>query len=136
MSRFQRVTASMVAFSLLTTGMWMPAQAASIDMQAVLQQEAGHHADVSHARQVIDSALQRADLQQALASKGIAAADIQVRVNGLTDEEVVQLGRDIEQAPAGAGDIVGALVFIFVLLLVTDILGLTKVFPFTRSLRR
>jgi hypothetical protein len=31
--------------------------------------------------------------------------------------------------------VVGAIVFIFVVLLVTDILGLTKVFPFTRSVR-
>jgi hypothetical protein len=31
--------------------------------------------------------------------------------------------------------VVGALVLIFVILLVTDILGLTKVFPFTRSKR-
>ena len=32
-------------------------------------------------------------------------------------------------------DVLGVIVFIFVLLLITDILGLTKIFPFTRSVR-
>ena len=33
------------------------------------------------------------------------------------------------------GDVIGVIVFIFVLLLITDILGFTKIFPFTRSIR-
>ena len=36
--------------------------------------------------------------------------------------------------PAG-GDILGLVFTVFIILLVTDILGLTKVFPFTRSVR-
>ena len=32
-------------------------------------------------------------------------------------------------------DVLGAVLFVFIVLLVTDILGLTKVFPFTRSVR-
>jgi hypothetical protein len=57
------------------------------------------------------------------------------RVAALTDAEAQMLVDQIDTSPAGASDILGALVFIFVLLLVTDILGLTKVFPFTRSAR-
>ena len=38
-------------------------------------------------------------------------------------------------APAGASDILGIILTIFVVLLITDILGFTKVFPFTRSIR-
>ena len=56
-------------------------------------------------------------------------------IPALSDAEAQQLARTIDSAPAGASDLVGVLVFIFVLLLVTDILGLTKVFPFTRSVR-
>jgi hypothetical protein len=41
----------------------------------------------------------------------------------------------IDQDPAGAADVVGVLFTVFIILLVTDILGLTKVFPFTRSVR-
>jgi hypothetical protein len=40
----------------------------------------------------------------------------------------------MDQLPAG-GDILGIMFTIFIILLITDILGLTKVFPFTRSVR-
>ena len=36
---------------------------------------------------------------------------------------------------AGVDGIVGAIVLVFLVLLITDIVGLTKVFPFTRSMR-
>lgn len=40
-------------------------------------------------------------------------------------------------APTGmaGGEVIGVLFAILIILLVTDILGLTKVFPFTRSIR-
>ena len=53
----------------------------------------------------------------------------------LSDAEAAYLADQIDHAPAGGDSLLGVLVFIFVLLLVTDILGLTKVFPFTRSVR-
>jgi hypothetical protein len=52
----------------------------------------------------------------------------------MSDDEVAQLAGRIDQAPAG-GDILGILFTVFIILLITDILGLTKVFPFTRSMR-
>ena len=52
----------------------------------------------------------------------------------LSDAEAIDLAARIDQAPAG-GDILGTLTFLFVLLLVTDILGFTKIFPFTRAIR-
>ena len=58
----------------------------------------------------------------------------QARVNAMSDEEVTQLAGRIDQAPAG-GDILGLMFTVFIVLLVTDILGLTKVYPFTRSVR-
>lgn len=41
------------------------------------------------------------------------------------------MAEQLEQLPAGAS-VVGALLVVFIVLLVTDILGLTNVFPFTR----
>ena len=41
----------------------------------------------------------------------------------------------IDSLPAG-GEFIGALVFVFVLLLVMDIFGLTKVCNFTRSVKK
>jgi hypothetical protein len=78
------------------------------------------------------SALQRADVQEALQRNGIAPEAAQARVAALSDEEAAALAQQVDSLPAGGDGVVGALVLIFVILLVTDILGLTKVFPFTR----
>jgi hypothetical protein len=65
---------------------------------------------------------------------GVDADAARARVDALTDDEATDLAARIDQLPAG-GDILGVIFVIFIVLLVTDILGLTKVFPFTRSMR-
>ncbi|MDO8311594.1 MAG: PA2779 family protein, partial [Sideroxyarcus sp.] len=65
---------------------------------------------------------------------GIDANTAKARVNALTDQEVQKVAGKLDKMPAG-GDIIGILFTIFIVLLVTDILGFTKVFPFTRSAR-
>jgi hypothetical protein len=52
-----------------------------------------------------------------------------------TDAEAAQLVSNIDELPAGGIGIVGAIVLVFLVLLVTDILGYTKVFPFTKPIR-
>jgi hypothetical protein len=79
--------------------------------------------------------LDRPEVQAQLESFGISKEEAQQRIASLTDEEVVALNNKIDGLPAGAG-VVGALVLIFVVLLVTDILGFTRVFPFTRTAAR
>ena len=59
----------------------------------------------------------------------------QSRVRALSDDEVMAVADRFDQLPAGGSDIIGTIVFLFLVLLVTDILGFTKVFPFTRSIR-
>lgn len=76
----------------------------------------------------------RSDVQQQLTRMGVEASDAEARIAALSDEEVMQLHGKMESLPAG-GSALGVVVFIFVVLLVTDILGFTKIFPFTRSLR-
>jgi hypothetical protein len=83
----------------------------------------------------LDHLLDRADVVAALSERGVDPAQVRARVAALTDAEAAQLLQQIDAAPAGASDVLGVIVFIFVLLLVTDVLGFTKVFPFTRSIR-
>jgi len=73
-------------------------------------------------------------VQSALQSHGVTSESAVERVKAMSDDEVAQLAGRIDQAPAG-GDILGILFTVFIILLITDILGLTKVFPFTRSMR-
>lgn len=81
------------------------------------------------------SLLERADVQAKLEAYGVRPADVRARVAALSDEEAARLARDIDRLPAGGMDIIGAIVLVFLVLLITDILGYTKVFPFTRSSR-
>ena len=136
MSLFKRITSAIVAASVLSSSMWTSVQAATISTQAAAQEQSVSAEAANQARASITQTLQRADLRQALLDKGVNPDDVQTRVNSLNNEEVLALSDQLDQAPAGASDVLGALIFVFVLLLVTDILGLTKVFPFTRSIRR
>jgi hypothetical protein len=85
-------------------------------------------------RDRVNTFLVRADVRKALQQQGVNGDAAVERVKAMSDTEVAQLAGRIDQAPAG-GDILGILFTIFIVLLVTDILGLTKVFPFTRSIR-
>ncbi len=79
--------------------------------------------------------LNRADVAEALVAKGVDMDAARERIAALSDREVVALAEQLEHAPAGASGVLGTIVFIFLVLLVTDILGFTKVFPFTRAIR-
>ena len=108
------------------------AQAGMISTETILSAQA-----TTAARDRVQAFLARDDVRQAISAQGVAPEEVARRVASLTDDEVNRIAADIDNLPAGAGvgTIVGAAVFVFVLLLVTDILGLTKVFPFTRPIR-
>jgi len=76
--------------------------------------------------------LSRADLADQLRSAGVDPVQLQDRVSSLTDEEVAMLNEQLDQLPAGGG-ILSIAVFVFVVLLITDILGYTDVFPFVKK---
>jgi hypothetical protein len=88
----------------------------------------------STSRDTVNRFLARDDVRQALLGQGVSVEAATQRVAAMSDAEVVQLAGRVEQAPAG-GDVLGILFTVFIVLLVTDIMGLTKVFPFTRSVR-
>jgi hypothetical protein len=89
-------------------------------------------------RDRIVSALDRADVRSQLSRLGVKPADVSARIAALTDAEAAQIARQIDELPAGGdgvGAVLGAIVLVFLVLLITDILGLTKVFPFTKPIR-
>lgn len=88
----------------------------------------------SSSRDKVSTFMARHDVRQAMLGQGVSSQAALERVQAMSDAEVAQLAGRIDQAPAG-GDVLGILFTVFVVLLVTDIMGLTKVFPFTRSVR-
>lgn len=85
-------------------------------------------------RERIRSFLDREDVRKALQSQGIDANNAKARVDALTDEEVQRVAGRLDNMPVG-GDIIGILFLVFIILLITDIMGFTKVFSFTRPVR-
>ena len=86
-------------------------------------------------RAQVVSWLQREDVRTQMTRFGVSTDQAVDRVAALSDEEVQRLAGKIDATPVGGNGVIGAIVFIFLVLLVTDILGLTKIFPFTRSVR-
>ncbi len=79
----------------------------------------------------------REDVQQAMLTQGVAPDEVAARVASLSDAEIMQIANQLDHLPAGAslGTVVGAVLFIFVVLLITDIFGYTKVFTFVQPVR-
>jgi hypothetical protein len=87
-------------------------------------------------QQQLTAFLQREDVRQQLHAMGVDAREAERRVAALTPAETQRLAAEMDQLPKGGADLVGAILFIFLLLLLTDLLGLTDVYPFVKKHRR
>ncbi len=125
-SRFRRFIASLLIVSLAGLGLPLPAQAGMITTDAIVSQGD---------RGRITSLVERADVQAQLQAHGVSATEVKARVAALTDDEAAEFAARIDSLPAGGVSLLGAIVLIFLVLLLTDILGFTKIFPFTRPVR-
>lgn len=89
-------------------------------------------------REQLTRFLSRDDVTEMLISLGVDREEALQRVAHLTEADIQKLTGQLEALPAG-GDglstVVSAVLLVFFVLLLTDILGLTKVFPFTRAIR-
>lgn len=101
----------------------------SMDLVTTQSALAGDRAGADRER--INNVLARADVQAQLLKQGVDLNEVEARVAALSDAEAQQMADQLEQLPAGAG-VIGVLFAVFVILLITDILGLTDVYPFTR----
>ncbi len=129
MIRLRRWIAAVLTVSTSMMVIPLPAQAGIVATEALVA------TGVSADRERLAALLVREDLRAQLEAKGVRPADVQARLDALSDAEVEQLAGRIDSLPAG-GDIVGAVVLVFIVLLITDILGFTKVFPFTKPVKR
>jgi hypothetical protein len=91
--------------------------------------------DAALDHQRVGQFLARAEVHRELRARGVDPAQARERAAALTDAEVAQIVSNIDQLPAGGVGIIGAILIVFLVLLLTDILGYTKVFPFTKPMR-
>lgn len=112
------LTASVLSLSLGTS------QAAMVSNQQII-----HAAEETDARQSLLQTLKRDEVQQQLLSLGVSPVDVESRIQHMSYAEIAQLNQKIDELPAGSG-VLGAVVFIFVVFVITDVIGATDVFPF------
>ena len=127
----KRFLSAFLATSILFTGSIQTVQAAMISTEQVAQSSIT--AKGAQDREKIVSMLSRDEVQSELVARGIDPMEAKSRVAALTDDEAGSLATQLDKAPAGG--IIGAILLVFFVLLLTDILGFTKIFPFTRSVR-
>ncbi|MBS0337271.1 MAG: PA2779 family protein [Proteobacteria bacterium] len=134
MQTTQRIIARMLIVSLAWAG--MPATAVHAALIPTDQVAAGR-ASPATSRDRVHAFLARADVRAEMERNGVDPQAADARVAALSDAEVDVLAGKLDSLPAGGdfGGIVGAAVFIFLVLLITDLLGLTKVFSFTRPIK-
>ena len=109
------------------------AQATLITTDQVIGDQGGDGAQ--HERGKVDAFLQRQDVRDQMVAFGVDPEEAKARVASLSDREISAITGQIDRLPAGQGVLValiGAAVFVFIVLLITDLLGLTHIFPFVR----
>ncbi len=120
----------LLIFCLLSMGFALgKAQAAMVGTETVLNATKTHQTD----RIRLNAFLDRPKVQAVLEAQGISPEEARARIACLTDSEVAELAATVDGLPAGGsavGALIGAGVLVFIVLLITDILGFTHVFPF------
>ena len=124
--RFLALTLAVVMFAL--TGPIHAARAALVTTEQAI--EGGAQVD---ARGRVAAFMARDDVRRQMVALGVDPGEAMGRVTSLSDAEVQKIAGQLDRLPAGQGVIVaviGAALLIFLVLLITDLLGLTHVFPF------
>jgi hypothetical protein len=110
---------------------WTPAQAAMVSTDEILKQNK-QNLD----RERLTILLDRSEVQKQLKAWGVKSEEAKKWVDSLTDREIAEIVNRIDQMPAGGsatGILVGGALLVFFVLLITDILGYTDVFPFVKG---
>jgi hypothetical protein len=108
---------------ILPLALPFPVHAGMVTTQSVLERER------------ITTLVERADVRAQLQAYGVRPGEVKARVAALSDAEAAELAARIDELPAGGVSILGAALIVFLVLLLTDILGYTKVFPFTKPMK-
>ena len=124
----------MATIMLVIATPYQPLLAAMVPTEATLDKIIAQDA-----RDHLKTLISRNDIKDALISQGIDPDEAKARVDNLSDSEVIKAADKIEQLPAGRGAfgaLIGAALIVFIVLLLTDILGFTDVFPFVKSKKK
>ena len=129
-NKFTKLVCLVVVVSLFTLNV-ATARAGLISTEASIA--ASHGVEN---RAYLKAQLQRDDVRQVLADRGMTVAEVEQRIDALSDSEINHIADQVGDMPAGGsfiGVLVGAALLVFIILLITDMAGATDVFPFVKK---
>ena len=132
--QLRRGVALLLAVVMLVVSMPLgAARAALVTTEQMLEESSG-----AGDRARVQAFVSRADVREQMVALGVDPDEAAARVAALSDAQVREIATQLDHLPAGQGAIaavIGAAVFIFLVLLITDLLGLTHIFPFVNHPR-
>ncbi len=118
-----------VLFAVGVMSLSIPAQGSMVGTAQIIGAAGGQVLDQKTMQQKRDW------IQAELQKGGISPADSALRVSSMNDSQVIQIHQRMDEMPAGAGA-AGPVLLIFAILAVTDLMGVTDIFPFIRPMEK
>lgn len=115
-----------LAISLLAASLGQASAGVYTSEQAISSEQ--YQYNKQHVLALVDSA----DVQIKLTSLGVSAADAKLRVESMTNQELLAFNQQMNDMPAGG--IIGTVVTVLVVVAVLDLMGITDVYPFIRPI--
>lgn len=120
---FRKAVAGVLALHMGVLGLAVSsAQAATVSTQMQLSAAQGNGL-----RDQVLQALAQDDVQRQLIARGVDPADARARVAALSDSELADLQRQIDEMPAGSGAL-AVVGIVAIVLLVLDLAGVLNIF--------
>jgi hypothetical protein len=120
---YSKLLAGLFAACLVTFG----AQAQIVDSTTVMQAQ-----QLSYDRNELVAMISSSQIHNHLVSLGVDPENAKSRIANMTQEELKAFNEQVAESQAGG--IVGVVVTVLVVVLVTDLLGITDAYPFIRPI--
>ena len=133
--KLRAALATIMAVVMLVASMPLGAAQAALVGTGQIVEKSAIDADRAH----IAAFLSREDIRRQMQAMDVNADEAARRVAMMSDAEVRDVAARIGKLPAGqatvAGEVLGVLLVIFIIFVVTDLLGATDIFPFIKPLK-
>jgi len=130
MMHFLRRPTAVLLSILLALMPMLPAQAAMIGNEQILNQGLS-----VQTRDSLRQLLEQDTARQQLQAWGVNTDQVNTRINSLTDAELARINQQVGELNAGGNSILGILLIIFIIFVITDVIGATDIFPFIHPVR-
>ena len=129
MHRIQRPLAWLLSALLILMPV-MSAQAGMLDTDTLITTGQSQQSIAG-----LQQLLEHEDAQRQLLALGVSPDQVRERVASLSDSELARINQGIDTLNAGGDSVLGVLLIIFIVFVITDVIGATNIFPFIHPVK-